>query len=117
MELLGQNLNIYKKTNMRENITYSMVMENNKPNKTNGFLLWKIQYKDKLYFSRGLLGQVAGFSNSQNKNFLKHYSNQVPMKRLGSPKEICGATLFLGSQSSSYVTGTNLIVDGGWLST
>ena len=38
------------------------------------------------------------------------------MKRLGSPKEICGATLFLGSQSSSYVTGTNLIVDGGWLS-
>ena len=115
--VVGQNLNIYKKTNMRENITYSMV-KGGIINLTKQMASYYGRYNIRIncISPGGLLGQVAGFSNSQNKNFLKHYSNQVPMKRLGSPKEICGATLFLGSQSSSYVTGTNLIVDGGWTS-
>lgn len=41
-------------------------------------------------------------------------SEKTPMKRVGHPDEICGAVVYLSSQASSYVTGQNLIVDGGW---
>ncbi len=40
--------------------------------------------------------------------------NKVPLKRLGTAEEIVGPTLFLLCREASYVTGHNLVVDGGW---
>src|SRR6267143_1026749 len=45
---------------------------------------------------------------------LKMISNSVPLGRLGTPNEIARAVVFLASEDSSYVTGTELFVDGGF---
>lgn len=39
---------------------------------------------------------------------------RVAQERFGEPWEVIGPAVFLASQASSYVTGTTLIVDGGW---
>ncbi len=45
---------------------------------------------------------------------LKMLSNAVPLGRLGTPDEIAKAVVFLASDDSSYITGTELFVDGGF---
>jgi NAD(P)-dependent dehydrogenase (short-subunit alcohol dehydrogenase family) len=57
---------------------------------------------------------IGGMKNKQNKNFVKKYSNRVPIGRMAKVNEYNGPILFLSSDLSSYMTGSNLIVDGGW---
>ncbi|NJN94630.1 MAG: 3-oxoacyl-ACP reductase FabG [Anaerolineales bacterium] len=43
------------------------------------------------------------------------FFNHIPLKRIGQPRDIANAVLFLASDEADYVTGTILYVDGGWL--
>ena len=52
----------------------------------------------------------------QNKKNYQAFCKRIPMKRFGNPEEILTSILFLSSKYSSYVTGSNIIVDGGWTS-
>jgi NAD(P)-dependent dehydrogenase (short-subunit alcohol dehydrogenase family) len=59
----------------------------------------------------GLSGLLA--SSETGRQRLKMISNNVPLGRLGKPDEIARAVVFLASDDASYVTGTELFVDGG----
>ena len=50
----------------------------------------------------------------QNHAFIERLSSKVPLGRIGQPVELQGAVVFLASDAASYVTGHNLVVDGGW---
>lgn len=45
----------------------------------------------------------------------KNLLQRIPIRRFGEPDEIVGAALYLASESSTYTTGTVIIVDGGWM--
>ena len=56
----------------------------------------------------------GGIFDNQNPVFVNNYNKKVPMKRMGLPEDISPSVVFLLSNGSSYITGQNIIVDGGW---
>lgn len=56
----------------------------------------------------------GGVFDHQNATFVENYSRKCPLKRMAYPCEIAPAVCFLLSDEASYITGHNLLVDGGW---
>ncbi len=52
--------------------------------------------------------------SQQHPSFIKRYSEKSLLKRLGNPEEIANPIVFLLSNEASFITGHNLMVDGGW---
>ena len=113
--ILGQDLNVYKGTKMTENMTYPVIK--------GGIVNFARQCSS--YYGQfnirvnsvspgGIQGHIAGSSKMQSKKFLKNYINKVPLKRMCSTEDVASAILFLSSGASSYITGSNLVIDGGW---
>ena len=57
---------------------------------------------------------LAGIYNDQPKNFLDAYTKHMPIGRMANSQDVVGPMIFLASEASSYMTGSNLVVDGGW---
>lgn len=56
----------------------------------------------------------GGVQDRQPARFIHQYSRRVPLGRMATPADIVGPVAFLASDASRYITGHNLLVDGGW---
>lgn len=57
---------------------------------------------------------IAGVFNNQDDGFLDAYCERIPIGRMAKANEYSGSVLFLASPASTYMTGSNLVIDGGW---
>lgn len=111
----AQDLTLYKGTKMKESFTYPIIKGG-----INIFTKQLASYygNKNIRFNNiiagGIEGHVAGETKKQSSVFKKNYLNKVLIKRLGTPDDISSAALFLSSDESNYITGSDLYVDGGW---
>ncbi|GHH86738.1 gluconate 5-dehydrogenase [Streptomyces sulfonofaciens] len=54
-------------------------------------------------------------ARAEDPRWHEYWTSRTPWPRLGRPEDVAGAVLFLASDEASYITGVNLMVDGGWM--
>ncbi|MDD5032109.1 MAG: SDR family oxidoreductase, partial [Patescibacteria group bacterium] len=67
--------------------------------------------------TEGVKKMNEGGVGANQEEFIKQFTQRIPLGRFGEPDEIALAVLFLASDASSYMTGAMIVVDGGFLLT
>jgi len=113
--VVGPNFEVYGNTGMTSPVNYTYDKW-----AIVGFTKWIANYYGKYGIRANCLspgGYGPGVANSFGETeFTKNYRRLTPMGRFAEDKDIMGPVVFLASEASSYMTGHNLIVDGGWSS-
>ena len=114
---VGQDKELYKKTSIEMNPVYAAIK---------GGLITFIKSLSSYYgeygiransiICGGIEGHIAGTNKKLTNRFKKKYSRKTLIKRMGLPSDISNAVIFLSSAESSYITGTEIVVDGGYTS-
>lgn len=113
LALIGPDQRIYRKDGLPDHLqpvkplTYSVVKAG---------LLGLTRYLATYWAGRGVRVNAispGGIFTDQPEDFVLRLTNLIPMERMAHPDEYMGAILFLCSDASSYMTGANLVIDGG----
>lgn len=108
--VVGNDLSIYENTPITTAAPYSAIK---------GGIINFTRYLASYYGRQGIRVNCVspgGIFDNQHENFIANYERKVPMGRMGNPDDIAPAVSFLLSDDAKYITGQNLIVDGGWTS-
>lgn len=111
--IVGVDQRIYGKSRLNSPATYAV---------TKGGLVNLTRYLAAYWQRKNIrvntltLGGVYDKKLHTDKSFVKNYSQKTMLGRMANKSDFDGALLFLASDASSYVTGTNIVVDGGWSS-
>ncbi|HUR19817.1 MAG TPA: SDR family oxidoreductase [Vicinamibacterales bacterium] len=62
-----------------------------------------------------LSGQMAAAGGTTPEDIVKRWEAEIPMQRLGEPRELAALAAFLASEQAAYMTGQSIAVDGGWI--
>lgn len=104
---LGPNFSIYEGTEMTMPVEYSLIK---------GGIINFTRYLSTYLASYNIrVNSVSpgGIFDDQPHEFVEKYCNKVPLGRMANPSDIVGALIFLASDASMYITGQNIVVDGG----
>lgn len=111
--VIPQNINIYKKTKITDNIAYTLVKSGiNNFVKNAALRFGEFGIKVNSICPGGVYSNKD--KNFKNKIFIRNYISKVPLKRFAKPEDLVTAYMFLASKKNSYITGINLMVDGGF---
>lgn len=108
--IVGADQRIYEKSDFNLPVSYAA---------TKGSIINLTRYLAAYWYKKNIrvntlsLGGVMD-KNYQKSDFIKRYSEKAILGRMANKNDFDGALLFLISDASSYVTGSNLVVDGGW---
>jgi NAD(P)-dependent dehydrogenase (short-subunit alcohol dehydrogenase family) len=106
--ILGADFTVYEGTEMKNVSAYSAIK---------GGLINLTRFLASYYGPFNVKVNAVspgGIFDNQNPIFVNNYNKKTPMKRMGTPEEIASGVCFLLSDESSYITGHNLVIDGGW---
>lgn len=106
--ILGPDFSIYENTNMTMPAAYSAIK---------GGIISFTKYLASYYGNHNIRVNCVspgGVLSAQPKVFIEKYNKKAPLGRMADKEDIAGAIIYLASDGARYVTGHNLVVDGGW---
>jgi NAD(P)-dependent dehydrogenase (short-subunit alcohol dehydrogenase family) len=105
---VGPDFTVYEGTNMTMPAAYSAIK---------GGIINLTRYLSSYLGPNQIRVNVVspgGIFDNQNPIFVSNYNKKVPLRRMGLPEDISPAVVFLLSDEAKYITGQNIVVDGGW---
>ena len=106
--VVGNNFTVYNGTNLTSAAAYSAIK---------GGIINFTRYLAS-YFGKDNIRvnciSPGGIFDNQDPIFINNYRQNVPLKRMGDPDDIAPAVSFFLSDDAKYITGQNLVIDGGW---
>ena len=105
---VSPNKNIYKNTKMSSPVSYAS-SKAGIINLSRYFATYLAEFNIRVNVL-----SPGGVLNNQDENFIREYSKLTPLRRMALPSDYLASIIFMLSNGSSYLTGSNVIVDGGW---
>jgi NAD(P)-dependent dehydrogenase (short-subunit alcohol dehydrogenase family) len=106
--IVGPNFSIYEDLPMTNPVAYSAIKAG---------IINLSKYFATYYGPHGVRVNCispGGVADGQNATFVERYNKLTPLGRMSTKEEIAASTVFLSSDAASFITGHNLVVDGGW---